>query len=187
MITEKLLIEILPASKKVASIVAQVFNENSCTFEINNPKRVAAFIAQTAWESNSFTALREYASGSAYEGRKDLGNIFQGDGKKFKGRGYIQITGRSNYRSVSKFLFGDERLLDNPDLLATPKNSMLSAMWYWQSRNLNHYADLQYYETITKRINGGLNHFAERITIYNKFCKEFGLAQYDIVSRDIFK
>ena len=185
MITENLLIKTAPNSEKVASIVADWFNKYSVQFEITTPERVSAFMSQTIVESASFTATREFASGSAYEGRLDLGNVFPGDGKRYKGRGYIQITGRTNYAAVSKFIFGDDTLVKNPDLLATPQYAMLSAMWFWKDRALNALADKQWFETITRRINGGLNGFETRIHFYNILCKSFELKQYDIVTMDV--
>ena len=193
MITTPSLIKVVPRSIKVAETVTKWFNEYACRFEVNTPERVAAFIAEAAQESDSFTTTREYASGSAYEGRKDLGNMFKGDGKKFKGRGYIQITGRTNYSAVSKHIFGDDTLLKNPDLLATPQYAMQSALWFWEDRGLNALADIQYFFTISVKINGknketGLpNGFADRVHFYNLFCKEFGLFQYDIETLNVIR
>src|SRR5690348_559868 len=190
MITSNLLIKIAPNSKKVADIVPDWFNKFSCDYEVANPKRVAAFLAETIVESASFTATREFNSGSVYEGRKDLGNIFKGDGKRFKGRGYIQVTGRNNYAACSKALFGDDTLLKNPDLLATPKYAMQSALWFWQDRGLNEQADIQFFYTISVRINGknkdGLpNGWEDRVHYYNLLCTEFGLPLYDIETKSI--
>ena len=193
MITAPLLIKIAPRSIKVAPSVADWFNKMACRYEVATPERVAAFCAQVIHESASFTATREFASGSAYEGREDLGNVFKGDGKKFKGRGYIQITGRTNYRAVSRHIFGDDTLLKNPDLLATPQYAMQSALWFWEDRGLNALADIQYFFTISVKINGknketGLpNGFADRVHFYNLFCKEFGLFQYDIETLNVIR
>ena len=192
MITSNLLIKIAPNSKKVSEIVPDWFNKYACKFEVTTPKRVAAFISQTIVESASFTATREFASGSAYEGREDLGNVFKGDGKKFKGRGYIMTTGRTNYMSVSRAIFKDDTLIKNPDLLAAPKYAMLSAFLYWEENNLNALADKQFFYTISIRINGknkdGLpNGWEDRVMFYNRLCKEFGLPLYDIVTRNIIK
>lgn len=179
MITVPQIIKYAPGSGKVADIVAKNFNEYHCKYEVNTPLRIAAFLAQVIHESGGFRYTREIASGNAYEGRKDLGNIFPGDGGRFKGRGLIQITGRNNYAALSKDLTGKEdTFLKNPDLLAIYPYAMTSAFWFWNSRNLNKYADIQYFETITRRINGGLNGFAERIEIYNKINKDFGLPIY---------
>lgn len=187
MITAPLLIKIAPASKRVAEIVQDWFNKYYCQYEVTNPKRIAGFLSETIHESASFTKTREGASGSSYEGRKDLGNIFKGDGVKFKGRGYIQITGRTNYAAVSKHIFGDDTLLKNPDLLAIPQYAMRSALWFWKNNGLNALADIQYFETITKKINGGLNGFENRVMFYNRLCEEFGLPLYDIKTRAIIK
>lgn len=192
MITSNLLIRIAPRSKKVAEIIPGLFYEFADKYEVNNPKRIAAFFAQTIVESASFTATREFASGAAYEGRKDLGNVFKGDGKKYKGRGYIMTTGRNNYAACSKALFGDDTLLKNPDLLSTPKYAMQSAMWFWKEHDLNRLADIQYFFTISVRINGknkdGVpNNWADRVRFYNLFCAEFNLSLYDIETRNIFQ
>jgi putative chitinase len=192
MITSNLLIKIAPRSIKVSEIVPDWFNKYSDQYEVTNPQRVTAFLAQTIVESASFTATREFASGAAYEGRTDLGNIYPGDGKRFKGRGDIMITGRTNYGACSKDLFGDDTLLKNPDLLATPQYAMQSALWFWKSRGLNELADKQFFLSISIRINGmnkdGLpNGWADRVHFYNLLCKEFGLSLYDIVTRQIIK
>lgn len=191
MITSDLLLKIAPNSKKVAEIVPDWFNKFSGQYEVNNPKRIAAFLAQTIVESAAFTATREFDSGSAYEGRLSLGNVYPGDGKKYKGRGYLQITGRNNYASVSKALFGDDTLLKNPDLLARPQYAMLSALWFWKENGLNEQADKQFFYTISVRINGknketGLpNDWLPRVHYYNLLCKEFNLPLYDAEKRSI--
>ena len=190
MITTPLLIKVAPRSIKVAETVTHWFNEYACKFEVNTPARVAAFIAEAAQESDSFTTTREYALGSAYEGRKDLGNVFKGDGKKFKGHGYFMTSGRKNHSIVSYKIFGDDRLLKNPELLCTPQYAMLSAFLYWEENNLNKLADIQYFLSISTRINGknkdGLpNGWEDRVMFYNHLCKEFGLPLYDIVTRNI--
>jgi len=157
-------------------------------YDIDTPARIGAFIAQTAHESANFTALTEFASGSAYEGRTDLGNTQPGDGVKFKGRGLIQITGRSNYLWCSKSLFKDNRLIDAPELLVVPSNAIRSACWYWTVARptLNFICDqpegythswrnphgvVKEYgkiEWITVLINGGQNGIAERKANYER-------------------
>jgi putative chitinase len=129
-------------------------------YEINTLKRVAHFLAQIGHESDHFQTLHEYASGAAYEGRRDLGNTKAGDGKRYKGRGAIQLTGRANYRTYGKLL--DVDFENNPELAEQPKYSALTAGAYWNSKKLNQFADKDDITTITKRINGGLNGFAAR-------------------------
>lgn len=137
-------------------------------FEINTPKRQAAFLAQIAHESGSLKYVLEIASGEAYEGRKNLGNTEAGDGVRFKGRGLIQITGRANYKSLSQALSYD--FISNPKDLELPGAASMSAAWFWESRGLNELADKDDFETITRKINGGLNGYADR-QLHWKNCK----------------
>lgn len=140
--------------------------------EITTPQRQAAFLAQLAHESGSLRYTRELADGSAYEGRRDLGNTEPGDGPRYKGRGLIQITGRANYRACSKALFDDEQtLIDHPELLELPANAAMSAAWFWQSRGLNTLADQGKFEAITRRINGGTNGMADRLAHWDRALK----------------
>lgn len=121
-------------------------------YQITDPKRLAAFLAQIAHESGSLKYVRELADGQAYEGRKDLGNIKPGDGPKFRGRGCLQITGRSNYQKVSDALGVD--FISNPEKLELPLYAMLSAGWFWNEKSLNGLADGDNFLLISKRING---------------------------------
>lgn len=130
-------------------------------FQINNHKRQAAFLAQIAHESGSLRYVREIATGDAYEGRKDLGNTEAGDGIKFKGRGLIQITGKSNYKAVGEAL--DFDFVKDPSKLELPGAASMSAGWFWQTHGLNELADIDDFEKITKRINGGLNGYEDRL------------------------
>ncbi|HYO71721.1 MAG TPA: LysM peptidoglycan-binding domain-containing protein [Archangium sp.] len=133
---------------------------------INTPKRQAAFLAQLAHESAEFRYMEEIASGSAYEGRRDLGNTQPGDGVRFKGRGPIQLTGRSNYRAAGKALGID--LENNPKRAADPDVGFRTAAWYWNTRNLNKYADSGDFRELTRRINGGYNGLADRQKYYQR-------------------
>lgn len=137
-------------------------------YGINTPLQQAAFLAQIAHESGSLRYVREIASGEAYEGRKDLGNTQPGDGKRYKGRGLIQVTGRANYRQCSQALFSDDRLLDTPSLLEEPAEACRSAAWFWHSRNLNALADTGAFRAITRVINGGYNGYADRLAYYDR-------------------
>lgn len=137
-----------------------------------NNKRIAAFLAQVAHESGSLRYTEELASGQAYEGRKDLGNVEDGDGVKFKGRGLIQITGRTNYRMVGNVLGFD--FIKDPEKLEFPGAASMSAAWFWFSHKLNDLADIETIESfrkITRVINGGYNGWAERLKNW-EICKE---------------
>ena|ERR1051325_4514061 len=129
--------------------------------EINTPARVAAFLAQLAHESAEFRYMEEIASGAAYEGRHDLGNTQPGDGKRFKGRGPIQLTGRANYQRAGEALGLD--LVGQPEQVATPQVGFQTSAWFWRTHNLNELADAGDFKTITKRINGGLNGYDSRL------------------------
>ena len=131
-------------------------------FEIDqNVQRETHFLAQVCHESGAFNYVAEIASGEAYEGRADLGNTEPGDGARFKGRGLIQITGRTNYANCGAALGMD--LLANPGLLEEPINAARSAGWFWNEHGLNALADNGDARAITKRINGGLNGYQDRL------------------------
>ena len=137
-------------------------------YGLTTTKRIAAFLAQCAHECDNFNTLQEYASGKAYEGRKDLGNIYAGDGVKFKGRGYLQTTGRANYGLASKNIFGvTDYLQKNPTLLLQPHLAALASMYYWDSKGLNKKADAGDFAGITRTINGGVNGAADRVNKWN--------------------
>lgn len=157
---------IVPYSGNRAAIYLDHLNAAMEEFNIDTPQRQAAFIAQLAHESGSFRYVKEIASGEAYEGREDLGNVCQGDGVRFKGRGLIQITGRSNYEQVTQALGAD--VLTNPELLETPELACRSAGWYFKSRGLNELADKGDFKLITKRINGGYNGYQDRLAYYER-------------------
>jgi putative chitinase len=175
------------AKDSVAKVWQPIFNKMLVKNGINTKERLVAFLSQIGHESGGLLYTREIADGSAYEGRKDLGNVNVGDGKKFRGRGLIQITGRSNYQGF-KNAYGVD-VVNNPDLLGGQyatnstqqqlENSLLASIWFWNRANLNNLADKydltksinekQNYDTITKItkiINGGLNGLSDRI---NKF------------------
>jgi predicted chitinase len=139
---------------------------------INTPLRQAAFLAQLAHESGEFRYMEEIASGAAYEGRLDLGNTQPGDGVRFKGRGPIQLTGRSNYRAAGQALGID--LENNPTRAADPDVGFRTAAWFWNSRNLNSYADAGNFDAITYRVNGGFNGKASRDTYYARALQVLG-------------
>jgi putative chitinase len=132
-------------------------------YHINTPLRLAHFMSQIEHESGGFKWLTELGNKAyfkKYEGRKDLGNTNEGDGYKFRGRGYIQVTGRYNYTRLSKDTGID--FLNNPDLLAQEVNAIISACWFWSKNNINKFADLDDLKKVTKTINGGYNGLEDR-------------------------
>lgn len=137
-------------------------------FRINTPVRMAAFLAQLAHESGSLKWEEEIASGAAYEGRRDLGNVVKGDGRRYKGRGPIQLTGRHNYRWYGKQLGLD--LEGNPLLVKQPEIGSRVAALFWSSKGLNELADQNTqasFRLISRKINGGFNGLQDRLNLWS--------------------
>jgi putative chitinase len=166
MITSAILLSIAPRGKR--AIIDGIAPHLGPAFEradIITPLRAAHFLAQAAHECDGFKTMREYASGKAYEGRRDLGNTQKGDGVRYKGRGIFQLTGRANYRAIGKAL--NLPLEETPELAEDPRNAVLIAVNYWMTRkqrgrSLNDWADVDNIESITRAINGGLNGLEDR-------------------------
>lgn len=152
------------ASSANINLFFDPINEVFSMYDIDTPLRMAMFIAQIGVESGSLVYTKEIASGAEYEGRRDLGNTQTGDGVLFKGRGLIQITGRANYAACANGTGID--CLNHPELLEQPEDATLSAGWFWNTHNLNQYADVGDVLGCTKRINGGTNGLATRQQIY---------------------
>ncbi len=154
-------------------------------YEINTPLRIAAFIAQVTHESGSLRYVEELASGSAYEHRKDLGNLEREaldaahanhatSGRFYKGHGLIQITGYYNHRLCGKALRID--LISKPKLLCEPEYATLSAAWFWGTHNCNYYASIPDFRRVTKIINGGYNGLEDRLVNYTLCKKVLGIS-----------
>lgn len=170
-------------------------------YEINSPLREAMFLAQVAHESGEFKHTQENLNYSAdgllkvfpkyfkdknpndyarnpqkianlvYSNRMGNGDENSGDGYKFRGRGYIQLTGRDNYLKFLKYKYhADTQTLDNLiSYLETPEGSLESALFFWQSNGLNKYADARDIKECTRRINGGYNGLVDREKKYNQY------------------
>jgi len=160
---------------------------------IDTPDRIAAFLAQLAHESGEYRWMEELASGDAYDHRTDLGNTpeIDGDGRIYKGRGPMQITGTANYRACGLALgidLIDDRLDPSddrdPDKLKWPQYATASAVWFWTSGNgkidLNLLADRGWFKTITRVINGGLNGLSDRRQYWDRNRALLGLAPIDL-------
>lgn len=181
------------------------FNMWCNVFSINTPKRVAMYLAQTLHESNYLKATEENLNYSAdgllktfpkyfnaetaqtyarnpqkiankvYANRMGNGNEASGDGWKYRGRGYIMLTGRSQYAAFSRYDLCTANVLANPDLVSKYYLNQLCSFWFWEQNKLNMVADNEDIQKATKIINGGLNGYSNRALLYRRFCREFGV------------
>ena len=162
--------ELLPA-------VQQALSACGCT----TLNRVAMWCAQLGTESGGLQWMEEIADGSEYEGRGDLGNVVPGDGRRFKGRGPIQVTGRSNYQQLSAWAFGrglvptPTYFVDNPEELSSDRYGFIGVVWYWTAARpqLNALSDAGDTEGVTRAINGGLHGYDDRVARWNH-CRDMG-------------
>ena len=163
----------LPAAKRAAFL--PYMQAAMREFEVNSPAREAAFAAQLAHESGQFRFMEEIWGPTDAQRRYEppgtlatrLGNTEPGDGKRFKGRGPIQITGRANYARFGTLLAVD--LLATPERAAQPELGFRIAALFWQTKKLNELADqvtADAFKEITRRINGGFNGLADREAFY---------------------
>jgi len=173
-VTQQLLETIMPNARSQAGVFISALNTAMLRFSINTPKRAAAFLAQVGHESGQLHYVRELGS-DQYLSKYDTGTLaarlgntpaLDGDGQKYRGRGLIQITGRDNYLQCSLGLFGDDRLVFVPQLLEQPQWAAESAAWFWEQNGLNELADRDQFNSITRRINGGLNGLQDRLQLW---------------------
>jgi putative chitinase len=180
--------EILPTNKELAEWLP-LLNDILPKYGIETPGQVAHFLSQTGHESADLRVLsenlnygaagllsifRKYFDGPTatlyerkparianrvYANRMGNGDESSGDGWKYRGRGLLQVTGRDNYKACSQALFGNDTLLDNPDLLLTKEFALRSACWFWAKNSLNEVSDVA---AVTKRVNGGTNGLSDR-------------------------
>lgn len=146
--------------RRIVGEISAILAATLDAYAINTKLRIAHFMAQVTHECAGFRTTEEFASGAAYEGRADLGNTQKGDGRRYKGRGLIQLTGRANYRNIGKKL--NLPLEEQPELAAEPAISLKIACEYWKSRKINAAADQDDLIKVTRLVNGGLNGLEDR-------------------------
>lgn len=219
MLTREIMLQLFPKSAQFVDIYLPFLNAAIDRYQIDTPRRQAAFLSQVGHESAGFTLLVESLNYSAdglamtwgrrfaekdsagkyilvkdgsrlrrmpnsaaqslhrkpeaianrvYSDRLGNGSELSGEGWLYRGRGLIQVTGKSNYQQCSLALFSDERLLMTPQLLEEWQWAVESAGWYWASRGLNVLADGDDFERVTEAINGGLNGHAQRLQVYQE-------------------
>jgi len=159
---EKLAIVLPLAARSKIDLYFEPLKAGMTKYGITTPLQMAHFIAQLGHESMSFLYTEEIASGAAYEGRTDLGNTQPGDGKRFKGRGLIQLTGRANYVAYSKAA-GVDYVAHPERLSADPMVAVDVSCWFWKDRGVDKLAEKDDVKAVTKRINGGYNGLDDRI------------------------
>lgn len=183
MITDSQLQQVMPTlSQQKRQMYLPFLNNIMPMYDINSPMREAAFLAQIAHESGELKFWEEIWGPTAAQKRyeppsdlaKRLGNTQKGDGKRYKGRGPIQITGRFNYRKYGQLLQLD--LEGNPDLASTTQVGFETACQYWKLNGLNELADIPDFTAITRKINGGLNGQADREKYYARAKQALGVA-----------
>lgn len=180
MITKQQLLVIMPFARNRVDTFLPFLNAAMDEFHIDTPLRQAAFLAQVGHESGQLRYVKELASGEAYEGRRDLGNTQPGDGVKYKGRGLIQVTGRTNYTAIMMAL--DLDCLEHPEVLETPENAARVSAWWWREHGLNEAADKDDIDTVSDLVNrghktqavGDANGFADRKALYEAAKKALG-------------
>ncbi|WP_236175334.1 glycoside hydrolase family 19 protein [Pseudomonas pseudonitroreducens] len=169
-VTEAQLLRIYPNAGQRAGVFVPALNRAMQRYRIDSPVRQAAFLAQVGHESGQLKWVKELwgptPAQQKYEGRKALGNTEPGDGRRFSGKGLIQITGRENYRKAGAAL--GLPLLDKPELLEQPEWAAASAAWWWANHGLNELADAGEFEKITRVINGGLNGQDDRLALWER-------------------
>jgi putative chitinase len=158
---------------RIAHFMAQIEHESGLKPIAENLNYSAAGLRSTFGrhflevESVMFARKPEQIANRAYANRMGNGNEKSGDGWKFRGRGFIQLTGKANYIVASK----DTRIdfLNNPDLLLEEANAMIAALWFWNKNKLNDLADKNDIKAVTKTINGGFNGLAHRTELFKKW------------------
>lgn len=180
-VTREQILAIMPNAKDKVDAFLPYINGYAEVFHIDTPKRMAHFLAQIAHESGELRYTKELGN-KYYFHRYDvgklknmLGNLKDGDGYKYRGRGLIQITGRANYQAYqnSKYCTGD--IMENPKLLELPLGATKSAMWWWRKHDLNKLADSDSFVAITKTINGGTNGLESRRKFLTRAKKVFNV------------
>ena len=172
--------EVLPTYKidtpeRIASFLAQCGHESAgftvlqenLNYSADGLNKIFKKYFPTLDSAQPYARKPEMIANRVYGGRMGNGDEASGEGYKFRGRGPIQLTGKDNYTACSDFLFQDDTLLQNPDMLLDPEYALHSACWFWWKNDLNNYADSADLVTMTKRINGGTIGLEDRIKHYN--------------------
>ena len=165
-VTKRQLAEIWQCSPTLIAD-SEIVELNKCleTFQITTPSRIRHFLSQTAHESGGGRWKKELSDGWYLEGRTDIGNVYHGDGPKYKGAGYIQLTGRHNYQKFSDYI-GDPKVMDGVDYVAETYPYTSAGYWWW-SNGMNELCNKNpTVRQVTRRVNGGYNGLTDREHYY---------------------
>ena len=165
---ERFILEVAPrfsgakaaAQAEIVGAISGSFEQILADYDIDAYLRIAHFMGQVTHECAGFRTTEEFASGAAYEGRLDLGNTEPGDGRRYKGRGLLQLTGRANYRRYGGLL--NLELEAHPHIAAEPLTSLRIACEYWKDKDINPHCDNDDLVRVTKKVNGGTNGIDDR-------------------------
>lgn len=146
--------------ERLLDIFKYDFDTNKDKVLSTTEKKVAELLARKPEQIANFV----------YANQNGNGDVNSGDGWRYRGRGFLQITGKENYKLLSKDTKID--FIKNPDLLLEEVNAIVGALWFWDKKGLNIYADEDNISTITKRINGGFNGIEDRKALLAKYKKE---------------
>lgn len=166
-VTRKQMLQIVKNEARVDNFLHYI-NAWADVFEINTPLRIAHFLAQICHETCGLKYLKEGGTPSYFskyeEGKlaKTLGNTQKGDGYKYRGRGFIMITGRGNYQAYQNSGYCKGDIMSEPTLLEKPLGATKSGLWWWWKHGCNKLADKDDIVALTKKINGGLNGIDDR-------------------------
>lgn len=169
----------ITSKKRVAMFLAQTGHEsnNWNTLEENLNYRAITLLKvfpryfKTQAEADAYAMKPEKIANRVYANRMGNDGPASGDGYRYRGRGILQVTGKDNYRTCSKALYGDERLMQKPELLTSKDGALGSACWYWHMRNINYECDKRDIVGATKKINGGTNGLEDRKIRYDRIMK----------------
>lgn len=139
-------------------------------FDVNRDRKLSL---EEIDKANDLLGNPQKIANFVYANQNGNGNEQSGDGWKYRGRGFIQITGKDNYTALSKDTKTD--YVKNPDLLLNEADSMISALWFWKKHNLNALADKDDIRAITKKINGGFNGIEHRVQLLKKYKDIFSM------------
>lgn len=162
-------------AQRIAAFVAQCSHESAgftalsenLNYSADGLRKIFPKYFPSAEMAQAYHRQPEKIANRVYSSRMGNGDEASGEGYKFRGRGLIQLTGKSNYSRCSQFLFEDDTLIRMPDVLTQPYYALHSACWFWHANKLNEQADAQDIRTMTKKINGGFIGLEDRIKHYN--------------------